>query len=157
MNPSSILGRLAAEGAEVVLVGGLAAVLHGSNHATVDIDLCYRPTATNAERIVRALAPLSPYLRGVEPGLPFFWEPATLARTPLLTLTTTAGPVDLLPDLAGVGDFDVVLARSQLAELSSLTVAVLTLDALIDAKRAAGRPKDLLMLPELEALRALGA
>lgn len=156
MNPEGLIGRLVEAEAEVVLVGGLAAVLHGSNHVTVDVDVCYRPSPENRERVVQALVPLGPYLRGVDPGLPFVWNVRTLAGTPLLTLTTTAGPIDLLPDVLGVGSFEAVLKRSQPMTLLGLVLPVMTLDALIDAKRAADRPKDRLMLPELEALRALG-
>jgi hypothetical protein len=56
-------------------------------------------------------------------------------------------------EVAGVGDYQDVLKNSEYKELFGLQVRVLTIDGLIKAKRAAGRTKDLLVLPELEALR----
>ena len=69
------------------------------------------------------------------------------------TLTTDVGDIDLMGEVAGVGDYAAALAASERVELFGATFDVLTLDALIASKRAAGRPKDLLVLPELEALR----
>lgn len=63
------------------------------------------------------------------------------------------GDVDLIGEVAGVGDYPAVAATSMPVELFGKEYAVLTLDALIASKRAAGRPKDLQALPELEALR----
>ncbi len=69
------------------------------------------------------------------------------------TLTTDLGDLDLLGEVAGIGDYAAALATSMPVELFSLSFDVLTLEALIVSKRAAGRPKDLQVLPELEALR----
>ena len=148
--PPSLLDRLTEAGAEVVIVGGVAAVLHGANYTTVDLDVCYATTGANRRRLVAALRPLDPYPR-VEPGLPFAWDQKTLRDTPFLTLTTAAGPLDLIPEVPGVGTYEAVRARS----VGGGAVRVLSLDALIDAKRATDRPKDRALLVELEALRAL--
>lgn len=150
----SLIQRLAA--AEVVVVGGVAAVAHGANYVTVDLDACYEGTDANRRRIVSALGPLRPYPRGVDPGLPFAWDARTLRDTPFLTLTTSLGPVDLIPDVPGVGGYDAVRAQSVALDVGGVAVRVLSLPALIDAKRAMDRPKDRALLVELEALRALG-
>ena len=69
------------------------------------------------------------------------------------TFTTTIGDIDLLGEVSGVGDYEQVRKNSEVKELFGISVNVLTVEGLIKAKRAAGRPKDLLILPELEALK----
>ena len=56
---------------ECVIVGGLAATIHGSARLTQDVDFVYARNRSNVGRLVAALKPYSPYLRGVPPGLPF--------------------------------------------------------------------------------------
>jgi len=107
------------------------------------------------ERARDALAGLSPYPRGVDRGLPFAWDARTLRDTPRLALGTAAGDVDLLADVPGVGPYEAVVARSEPAVVFGRTLQVLSLDALTDAKRALGRPKDLMLLAHLDALRGL--
>jgi hypothetical protein len=135
-----------------IIVGGLAATIHGSARLTLDIDVVYERGPDNLARLVKALAPLSPYLRGAPAGLPFDWSAATLSRGLNFTLTTTAGAIDLLGEIPG-GDFARLSGRTVAVELFGLTCRALDLDALIDTKRAAGRPKDLEVIAELETLR----
>ena len=149
----TLLDRLAEAEVAFVVVGGMAAVLHGADIVTVDLDVCYEPSAGNRARLAAALAPLGPCPRGREPGLPFALDARTLADAPLPALATSAGALDLLTNVPGVGDWSAVQAASDPFRVASQTVRVLSLDALIDAKRAAGRPKDLVFLPVLEAIR----
>jgi predicted nucleotidyltransferase len=79
----------------------------------------------------------------------------TLQTSPIMTLTTDLGAIDVMDRVSGVGDFKKVLARSLSTEFDGVTLRVLDLNALIAAKRATGRPKDKDQLPELEALREM--
>ena len=135
-----------------VIVGGLAVTIHGSSYVTFDLDFCYARDAENLSRLAQALDPYHPRLRGAPEGLPFRFDVATLRGGLNFTLTTDVGDVDLMGEVAGVGDYAAALAASERVELFGATFDVLTLEALIASKRAAGRPKDLLVLPELEAL-----
>ena len=139
--------------ARFVIVGGLAATIHGSAYATFDLDICYARDAENLARLARALLPYQPRLRGAPASLPFRCDAETLKRGMNFTLTTDLGDIDLLGEIAGVGDYAIAYEVSLPVEMFGRTFAVLTLDALIASKKAAGRPKDLLVLPELEALR----
>lgn len=65
------LRALAEGGVRFVVVGGIAGAAHGATRATYDVDVVYERTAENLDRLVAALAPLEPYLRGAPPGLPF--------------------------------------------------------------------------------------
>jgi hypothetical protein len=137
---------------EFVVIGGLAANLHGSALVTLDLDICYARTKANLKRIVAALAPFHPKPRGFPEGLPFVWDDATLHNATVLTLLTDLGEIDLLAEVAGVGAWDDVKAHSIVVDAFDRKIAALDLPDLIHAKRAAGRAKDLAALPELESL-----
>ncbi|CAN5751278.1 hypothetical protein BH11GEM1_BH11GEM1_14070 [soil metagenome] len=141
---------------EFIIVGGVAANAHGSARFTQDVDVVYSRSRNNLDCIERALARLEPYPRGAPAGLPFEWSSETLHRGLNFTLTTSIGSLDLLGEIVGGGTFDDLLAHSSVMRIFGRDVRVLDLDALIRAKRAAGRPKDFEALAELELLQELG-
>ncbi len=96
-----LLGALVGREVEFILVGGLAARAHGSARSTQDVDVVYGRSDENIERVVAALAPLEPSLRGAPPGLPFALDVVTVARGLNFTLTTTRGAIDLLGEITG--------------------------------------------------------
>ena len=147
-----LLGALADAGVEFILVGGVAARAHGSARITHDIDVCYARSPQNLERIVQALAPFKPYLRGAPPGLPFEWSAATLKAGLNFTLTTTVDSIDLLGELTGGGRYEDLAPHSTSVPIFGRETLLLDLPWLIQVKRAAGRPKDLEVIAELEAL-----
>ncbi len=140
-------------GVEFIIVGGAAATIHGSARVTQDLDLVYARTPENIARLAAALAPHSPYLRGAPPGLPFRWDAETIRRGLNFTLTTTLGDLDLLGGIVGGGGYADLLSHSQVVKLSGSEYRCLGLARLIHVKRAAGRPKDLEAVAELEALQ----
>ena len=71
------------------------------------------------------------------------------------TLTTDIGDIDLFGEVAGIGGYKDVKAFSSTLVLSGFQCAILSLNGLIQSKRAAARPKDVLMLRELEALHEM--
>jgi len=101
---------------------------------------------------VAALEDYRPYLRGAPPGLPFQWERATLERGFNFTLTTSLGDIDLLGEIPGGGSFADLKTGAIVLDLFDTRCLCLSLPQLILAKRAAGRPKDLEVLAELEAI-----
>ena len=137
---------------ECIIVGGLAATIHGSSRLTQDIDIVYERSDENIERLVRALAPHDPYLRGTPPGLPFEWSAETLRRGLNVTLITTVGDIDILGEIVGGESYDDLLPHTITVDLFARTYRCLDLPHLICVKRAAGRPKDLEVIAELEAL-----
>jgi len=139
-------------GVEFILVGGTAANVHGSARLTQDVDIVYRRSRENVARLAAALGPFDPYLRGAPPGLPFRWDAETISRGLNFTLTTALGPVDALGEIAGGGGYDELLAHTLEIEAFGQPMRCLDLPKLIEVKRAAGRPKDLEAVAELEAL-----
>ena len=148
-----LLAALSDAGVEFIIVGGVAARAHGSSRLTDDIDVCYLRTPANLARVVNALAPFTPYLRGAPPGLPFDWSVAILRAGLNFTLTTTAGAIDLLGEITGGGHYEDLLPHTLTITIFGREVQLLNLPWLIRVKRAAGRPKDLEVIAELEALQ----
>jgi len=151
----AMIRSLNAHRVEFVVVGGMAMVTQGSAHVTSDLDICYGRTDENLASLARALAPYDPTLRGAPPGLPFRFDALTLRAGLNFTLATDIGFIDLLGELTGIGDFERVVKLSEEVLVYGLAVRVLSVEGLIVAKRAAGRPKDMLHIEELLEIRRL--
>jgi len=148
-----MLAALTGAGVDYILVGGAAAIAHGSARLTQDVDIVYARAAVNLSKLVKALGPHTPYLRGAPPGLPFQFDEQTLRRGLNFMLTTSLGDIDLLGEITGGGGYEDLLPDSVVLEVFGLHCRGLSLDRLIEVKRAAGRPKDLEAIAELEAIR----
>ena len=147
------LKSLTAEKVDFVVVGWLAISAHSTGYITTDLDFCYLRTKENLKRIVAALAPFNPRFRNHFENLPFIWNERTLQNGTNFTLVTDIGDIDLLGEVGGIGDYESVRVESLVETLYGCEVRLLTIEGLIKSKRAAGRAKDLLVLPELEALK----
>jgi hypothetical protein len=149
----ALLSALRREEVSFVIIGGIAATLHGSARLTNDLDIVYERSVENYERLARALRPFNPYLRGAPSGLPFRFDTETIKRGLNFTLRTNSGDIDVLGELTGIGSFRVVLEQSLEVALFGGTYRFINLEALIRSKRAAGRPKDFEVIAELETIR----
>jgi hypothetical protein len=149
---TQLLRGLSDGGVAFLVVGGAAATAHGAARPTFDLDICYARDDGNLRRLAATVAPWRPKLRGAPDNIPFLWDAETLRRGLNFTLSTDLGPLDLLGEVAGVGGYEQARKNAVEIQLFGVTCAVLSLPDLIGAKRAAGRPKDLEALLELEAL-----
>jgi len=140
---------------DLVVIGGAAMYILGSAHLTSDLGVCYGRSRENIERLVSALAPYRPTLRGTTDDLPFKFDLAAVTRGMNFALATELGPIDLLGEVAGIGQYPDALIHSNLVMVVGHQCRVLSVDGLIASKRAAGRPRDLNVIPELEALREI--
>jgi hypothetical protein len=104
------------------------------------------------QKLASALAPFHPRLRDLPPELPFVWDEATLRNRTIFTLRTDLGTIDLLAEVAGVGTYEEASANAVMADAFGRRVALLDLPTLINSKRAAGRPQDLLDIAVLESI-----
>ena len=150
---AGVIRTLVDAGIDFILVGGVAGTVHGSARLTRDVDVVYGRSPENMRRLVDALSSHNPYLRGAPQGLPFLWDLNTIQRGLNFTLTTRLGDLDLLGELTGGGGFEQLREHSSTVRVFDRDVQVLDLDWLIRVKRAAGRPRDLEAVAELEALR----
>jgi hypothetical protein len=153
--PTELLERLVARSVDFVVVGGIAAIGHGSPTYTRDLDITYASDEVNLQRLGEVLVGLGARLRGVTDDVPFVPDGRTLMRTRVLTLDTPAGPIDLLAQPDGSPAYAQLRERAVPASIAGVDVLIASLDDLIAMKRAAGRPKDLVAVEELEAIKRL--
>jgi hypothetical protein len=151
--PASVIGLLHRHGVRYVLIGGLAAALHGSPSITQDIDICYAPDRANLHALADALREVHARLRGAPADVPFRLDAKTLARGDSFTFTTDLGWLDILATPSGTSGFDQLAASAEPMEAFGETLLVASLDDLIRMKRAAGRARDRAELEILGALR----
>jgi hypothetical protein len=138
---------------QFVLIGGYAAIVHGSPMQTRDVDICYAREDENLERLARALRELKATLRGAPPDLPFQLDAKALKEGDHFTFSTLAGPLDCLGTPAGTTGFGDLDSAATDEELDGMRIRVAALEDLMRMKRAAGRTKDKLALEWLGALR----
>lgn len=140
-------------GVRFILIGGLAANLHGSPSVTFDIDICHERSMANLEKLADCLRSLQARLRGVDDEVPFLMDAKTLRAGDTFTFSTVNGPLDCLATPAGTDGFDDLASNAVKMHLGAIELRVASLDDLIRMKRAAGRPKDRVELEILGALR----
>jgi len=149
---NALLRLLTENNVEFIIVGGAAATAHGSARLTLDLDVVYRRSSENIARIVNALRPIKPYLRGAPAGLPFDWSVETIAKGLNFTLITSLGALDLFGEIVGGGAYEQLVPETIAVEIAGVNCLCLNLERLIKVKRAAGRPKDLETIAELQQI-----
>lgn len=153
--PRALLAELVARGVDFVVIGGVAMVIHGSARNTNDLDICYGTDSGNLEALGTLLVGLPAQLKGIAENVPFVPDARTLRRTRILTLTTPDGGIDLLVDPSGSPGYARLRANAERVVFDGIAILIASLDDLEAMKRAAGRPKDLLDLEEIEVIRRL--
>jgi len=151
-NLSDLTRRLVEAKVEFVLIGGFAAVAHGSTLVTRDVDICCRFSEANLRRIQKALRALHPVHRS-RPDLHLDLTPAQCTRLKNLCLKTDLGALDSLGEVLGVGDYDTVLSQSIEVELPFGRCRILDIDALIRAKEAMDRDHDRITVRQLKEIK----
>ncbi len=144
---------------EFIVVGGVAATAFGSSYVTRDLDICYKRSRENIRKLVQALAPLNPRLRGPDESpmdVPFHFDERTVENGANFTLITSLGSIDLLAELSGVGTYeDITRKYPDTIQIGTFICRAISLDGLIRSKEAAKRPKDLIHVIELKAIRSM--
>jgi predicted nucleotidyltransferase len=147
---------LAEHGVEFIVIGGQAEVLMGSARVTYDVDLCYRRTPDNLERLAAALGTLNLTLRGAPPELKFRLDAQALALGQNYTFEVDGEyPLDFLGYMEPIGTYEDLLLHAGTITVDGRPVRVIGLDDLIRIKRYLGRPKDRESLLHLEAIKRL--
>ena len=149
-----LVHRLIEHNVEFVIVGGYAAIAHGVTLTTFDVDVCSPFTLENLEKIYRSLADLRPYHRETPQEIPFVMPDDFKRKLRNLYLHTDLGQIDFLGEILGVGDYAAVHGHSQVVQLPIGSCRILDCPALLQAKEATSRPKDLLVAQQLRAILA---
>lgn len=142
-------------GVEFVVIGGQAETLFGSPRVTYDVDLCYRRSRDNLERVAAALREIRPTLRGAPPDLPFRIDALALGLGSNFTFSTPLGDLDLLGMVEPIGGYDEVLRSAEDYAVGPYTVRIISLNDLIRVKQFIHRPKDRDSLFQLLAIRRI--
>ena len=150
-----IAALLVREGVEFIVIGGQAELLMGGARVTYDVDLCYRRTKENLERLATALKEMRPTFRGAPPDMPVILDAKALALGSNYTLITEIGTLDLLGWVEPLGEYDALLPASETYQLGEFTVRTIGLNDLIRVKEHIGRSKDRESLLQLLAIRQL--
>jgi hypothetical protein len=152
-DPIRALKVLDSHGVRFVLIGGFAGRFWGSNTITNDLDICHARDDRNLKALAKALNDLEARLRGAPEDIPFLLDDRTLRAGDHFTFATSAGNLDCLGNPPGSrGYLDLIQAATEMV-VDSVRIPVASLDDLIRLKRAAGRPKDLVEIEILGALR----
>ncbi len=140
---------------DYVLIGGLAAVLHGSPLATFDADICPARDSANLERLASALREMDARIRTSDApgGLRFGCDAFFLANVSLLNLVTQFGELDLSFTPSGTQGFSDLMQQARRLKLRDFEILVASLEDVIRSKEAANRPRDQIALPLLRRLR----
>jgi predicted nucleotidyltransferase len=153
LDPAELLRRLVEADVRFVLIGGMAAVFLGSTSVTQDLDICYARDKQNLEKLAGVLKALRARLRGIDRRLPVVIDAQALRDGSNFTFETSAGPFDCLAEPSGGFTYENLAPNSTKESFEGMDIPVVSLDDLIRMKRAAGRPKDLIEVENLAALR----
>jgi hypothetical protein len=147
---AALVELLSGSGLDFVVIGGVAAIMHGSARMTLDLDISMAFTRENLERLLEVLRPHNPR-HATRPDLSILDEPIErLLGFRMLLIETGLGRLDVLPGVEPFGHADL---PTEVREVFGRPCRVLALDALIEVKRLAGRRKDIEAVYELEAIR----
>ncbi|HEY4826080.1 MAG TPA: nucleotidyl transferase AbiEii/AbiGii toxin family protein [Solirubrobacteraceae bacterium] len=155
LSSDEILRRLVERGVDFVVIGGIAAVLHGSARNTFDLDIAFATDDANLAALGDVLTALGARLKGIGESVPFVPDARALRQIELLTLVTELGELDILARPPGAPSYQELRRNADRYDLGGFNVSVASVDDLIAMKQAAGRPKDLLDIEELEAIKRL--
>ena len=149
---AQVIPPLVHEKVDFILIGGMAAILHGAARVTFHVDVVYSRTRDNIERLSNALAVHRPYLRNAPAGLPFAWDTKTIRKGLNFTLATDLGDIDVPGEVAGGETYQTLLPHSLDVEAFGIRFKCIDLPTLIRIKEAAGRRKDQEAIAELRVL-----
>ncbi len=152
-NLKSLLEILLKEEIDFVLVGGFAAVVHGSTLVTQDLDICAAITDEQVSKLRHALKETNPIHR-MNPNVKqsFLDYPKDLKGLNNIYLETDLGILDIMSDQPPVGNFEKIKSKSQLISIYGYKCHVISLDDLIRIKESMKRPKDQQAAKELKAI-----
>lgn len=152
IGPQQILSLLVENKVRFIVVGAYAAIAHGAQYRTDDLDICHERSPSNYKQLMAVLRPIRARLIDMPAELKAPFEERSLAQGTNFTLITDAGRLDLLGELSAVGGYRELFPSSTEIEVAGITCRVASLELVIRSKEAANRPKDRQVLPELRAL-----
>jgi hypothetical protein len=152
---TNILSRLSKEGIDYVVIGGVAAALHGSTYHTLDIDICFDFSPSNLLKLQKALRDIHPVHRMTPGRIPLQLTQDNCRDIKNLYLDTDLGQLDCIGFVQGIGDFKEVKKNSQRMKMQDYFVQVLNATAVIEAKKSLNRDHDREAIRQLEIIQKM--
>ena len=153
---SKLLKTLLANDIDFVLIGGFAAVVHGSTLVTQDLDICSAMSIENINKLRSVLKDLNPTHRmDRKANLSFLDHPKSLDGLNNIYLDTDLGILDILSATEPAGNFDTIKKNAIDIPLYGFTCKVISIDDLIKVKTVMNRPKDIQAVIELKKVKEL--
>jgi predicted nucleotidyltransferase len=152
--PQEILAALDRHAVRYVLIGGLAAILHGAPHVTTDVDIVPEEALRNLERLSAVLRELNARIRvaGEDRGVPFRHDAESLVRVRIWNLVTDLGNLDITFVPSGTQGYEDLRRDAVSMRVRGVDVPVASLADVIRSKEAAGRERDRAVLPTLRRM-----
>lgn len=156
--PQAILRALDLHAVRYVLIGGLAAILHGAPHVTTDVDIVPEEALQNLDRLSTVLRELNARIRvaGEEEGIPFGHDAESLLRVRIWNLVTDKGNLDITFVPSGTRGYEDLRRDVVSMRVRGVDVPVASLADVIRSKEAAGRERDRAVLPTLRRILERG-
>lgn len=156
LDPAGVIAALERHQVRYVIIGGVAAQLHGSPAPTRGLDVTPERSAPNLARLAAALASVEAqeWVPGFGYPLQLPMDRRRLAGDRVLLTQTRYGRVDVVPSPHGVpAGYDELEPRARLVQAYGNELPVACLDDLVRSHGAASRAKDRLALARLIDLR----
>jgi hypothetical protein len=153
MDYQGLIKRLVENEVQFIIIGGFAAVLHGSSVMTEDLDLCVSFKKNNIEHLLKAFKDIHPEHRLIGKTRPVDESAERLSAYKNLYLKTDLGYIDLLSELPGIGEYEEIIEHTIIISLFDMNCRVLDIETLIKAKKGMKRSKDKETIVQLKAIR----
>jgi hypothetical protein len=148
---TDIVLALADASVAFILVGGFAAVAQGAMITTFDVDIVHSRTEDNLDKLLGVLTRLDAYYRGRPGGNRLPPDREALAGPGHSLLMTSLGPLDVLGEIEGHRAYAQLIDHTENVPVAGRSVRMLSLEMIVQLKRASTHPKDVQALPALES------
>jgi predicted nucleotidyltransferase len=134
---------LAAHGVDYLVIGGVAAQMHGRRRTTKDLDVTPAPDPENCERLAAALLALDAHPVELGPDAPAPTAEQLHLASIVPPLTTRHGELHILNEVPGATAYTGMRTRALTTDLDGIAISIVSVDDLIRMKQATGRPSDI--------------
>jgi hypothetical protein len=147
-----LLTVLAEHGVDYLVIGGVAAQVHGRRRTTRDLDVTPAPDPENLERLAAALSALDAHPAGLGTAAPAPTAEQLRIAPIVPPLSTRHGELHILNTVPGASPYAEMRARALTTDLDGIPVSIVGVDDLIRMKQTTGRPGD---IEDIEAITSV--
>jgi hypothetical protein len=143
---------LAEHDVDYLVIGGVAAQVHGRRRTTKDLDVTPAPDRANFDRLEVALIALDAHPVELGPSAPTPTAEQLRLAPVVPPLATRHGELHILNEVPGAAAYAVMRPRALTTDVDGIALHVVGVDDLIRMKQTSGRPGD---IEDIEAITAV--